>query len=166
MQQPLPVVDSAPVSMSSMAVPPSFLRFPPEIRNRIYRLLLVRNGVIRARAIGAALSSQLLYTCRQVLSEAHPILYGENTWELVITSAHHPNRSPLYGLICLKRNSQEIPPGELGLLDSQFRLLRRFNILVQHWTMQDVDLIRHGARLALDILAKAPQVDYLCLRCS
>ncbi|KAK3356838.1 hypothetical protein B0T25DRAFT_537518 [Lasiosphaeria hispida] len=159
----LAMVDLAPLSTSLAAAPPSLLDFPPEIRNKIYRFVLVQEGAIGPHGWGS-LSLQLLSTCRQVLIEARPILYGENTWGMEITSALDPKYGPFHGLPFLKRGGRDIDTGE-GLLDNRIRHLRRFDIILRHWTIQEVDRVRQGARQALDFLGKVSQIDYLHLRC-
>ncbi|KAM7191193.1 hypothetical protein V8F33_009064 [Rhypophila sp. PSN 637] len=71
-----------------------FLSLPGEIRNKIYRLVLCDHEVIDNYTYsqipahsGCARgelhkSAQLLRTCRQIHTEAMPILYGENTFQI------------------------------------------------------------------------------------
>lgn len=49
----------------------------------IYRLLLYRNEPLENRYHNH-LSPRILRTCRQILNEALPILYGENVWKIKI----------------------------------------------------------------------------------
>ncbi|KAK4444136.1 hypothetical protein QBC34DRAFT_442775 [Podospora aff. communis PSN243] len=63
---------------------PSFLGIPAELRLEIYRYLLIAPGPIDIDWEKPRLQPNILRTCKQVLSEAHPILYDENTWKLHI----------------------------------------------------------------------------------
>lgn len=76
----------ANVTSKSAAVkegPPSFFIFPPEIRLKIYRLLLVNSEPLDLDYHGAEkLSCAILCTNSVVFSEAFPVLYRENTWNL------------------------------------------------------------------------------------
>ncbi|KAK4451261.1 hypothetical protein QBC34DRAFT_424111 [Podospora aff. communis PSN243] len=91
--------------------PFEFLQLPGEIRNRIYRLLLVQSDPIEnflihnpfPPYIGSPhvnLCGQLLRTCREIHSEATSILYGENTWSFTIYNNHDAKS---LGLACPDR---------------------------------------------------------------
>lgn len=56
-----------------------FLELPGEVRNRIYRLLLVENPPICIPCDPEIVAVHLLRVCRQIHEEAIPILYQENT---------------------------------------------------------------------------------------
>jgi len=59
----------------------SFLELEPELRNRIYRELLVTDNVVKFNpAPRLSRTAALLRTCRQVHGEARGILYGENAF--------------------------------------------------------------------------------------
>ena len=62
----------------------SFLELEPELRNRIYRELLVNDKVVKfAPGMGClSRTSALLRTCHQVHEEARGILYGENAFHI------------------------------------------------------------------------------------
>lgn len=80
------------------AAGPSFLGLPPEVRNMIYRLLLVANKPLgtmtkykrtKSRPVWAKfgkyhLEPAVLRVCLQVYQEAGPILTGENTFGIYI----------------------------------------------------------------------------------
>ena len=80
------------LSNSSNTRPLSFLDLPAELRNHIYRILLVsrlipalRKLCVRNHCSDYALPTlpihpALLATCRQIHEEATPLLYGENTF--------------------------------------------------------------------------------------
>lgn len=55
-----------------------FKALPPEIRNKIYRLLLVKKEFNFANPDNFSVSSAFLRTCKMVHSEGCSILYGEN----------------------------------------------------------------------------------------
>ena len=59
---------------------PGFLSLPKEIRDQIYRVMLVteRSLDFAKPCIGFRRSSQLLATCRQIYQEARHLLYSEN----------------------------------------------------------------------------------------
>lgn len=59
----------------------SFLELEPELRNRIYRELLVTDKVVKFNpAPRLSRTAALLRTCRQIHDEARGILYGENAF--------------------------------------------------------------------------------------
>lgn len=72
--------------LTSMRLNPkyaSFLELEPELRNRIYRELLVTDTVVKFNpAPRLSRTAALLRTCRQVHEEARGILYGENAFHL------------------------------------------------------------------------------------
>ena len=55
-----------------------FLELPGEVRNTLYRHILVRDRHVRMPCDSLEISVQILRLCRQVFEEAPPILYGEN----------------------------------------------------------------------------------------
>ena len=62
-----------------------FFRLPTEIRNMIYRLLMVHPTNLTGSPLQVTtLSSQLLRTCRAMYREGLHFLYGENTWNVII----------------------------------------------------------------------------------
>ncbi len=69
-------------SMSGMVTGNGFASLPPEIRNRIYRMVLVRKRPIQFQVgdRGNSCSAAILRTCRQVYHEARSVLYGENVF--------------------------------------------------------------------------------------
>ena len=58
--------------------PPSLLKIPAELRNEIYRLVLISDEQIEIKDIYK--EPALLSTCRQIRKEATPILYLGNSW--------------------------------------------------------------------------------------
>jgi hypothetical protein len=79
-----------------MHISPAFLTLPPEIRTKIYRLLFCLDDPIFTYV---NLSAAFLRTCRQILSESRPILYGENIFEMQILD-HYENGEQAYFLRC------------------------------------------------------------------
>lgn len=84
----------APRTRAHVAAGPTFLGLPAEVRNMIYRLLLVADRPLGSEAGNELddcpeidwakygdyhLQPAILCTCRQVHREARPILFGENT---------------------------------------------------------------------------------------
>ena len=58
-----------------------FLSLPPELRNKVYRLIFVADTDLRwGSPTNFCRSGQFLSTCRTVYSEGCSILYGENTF--------------------------------------------------------------------------------------
>ena len=98
------LIDRDLLRTPSQECSPFFTRFPPEIRNQIYRCLLIskHNGIIErpdillkfktkqlvfmARAADRipfelGIRTAIIHTCCQAYMEALPILYGENIFE-------------------------------------------------------------------------------------
>ncbi|KAJ5467113.1 hypothetical protein N7475_004865 [Penicillium sp. IBT 31633x] len=68
-------------------MPVSFLGLPPELRNEIYALLLVREEPIDPLFGDHKLATNLLATNTTILHEAGSLLYGHNRFDL--TSWNH-----------------------------------------------------------------------------
>lgn len=96
-----PQVVDAPVVKSYVPAQPTITGIPVELRLKIYRLVLLVGGVInpypsyfqgKQKVEGEQALPQvaLVHTCRQVYDEAIPILYGENSFRLNVTSADLP----------------------------------------------------------------------------
>lgn len=70
----------------------SLFNLPGEIRNRIYRLVLVHQPDCNILPLsGKRSSAPLLHTCQQIRSEARSIYYGENNFH-VLTSPYAADR--------------------------------------------------------------------------
>ncbi|KAL8894873.1 MAG: hypothetical protein Q9207_008380 [Kuettlingeria erythrocarpa] len=92
-----PPADTPVAKALFLPAEPTFTGIPVELRLKIYRLVLVVKGVINPYP-GYFQSGQqveeeqtmpsvaLLRTCRQLREEAAPILYGQNTFPLNVTS--------------------------------------------------------------------------------
>lgn len=82
--------------LSTTIVPPPFLRLPPEILLKIYRLLLLSDMMVRMQWLHEVdytrplndLSPAILRTCHFIYDEAMDVLYREN-----IFRAHRVNES-------------------------------------------------------------------------
>jgi hypothetical protein len=59
------------------------LELPPELRNQIYRYVLVSKSTVHV-GLGAFVESPLLMTFKQIRHEATSIFYKENTIEILI----------------------------------------------------------------------------------
>jgi hypothetical protein len=86
-----------------MAQPSAFLdRLPRELRDEIYRLLLVRNpGTYKAckcndymREKMVHFNPSLLLVCKQVYAEAARVFYHENTFRLGTVDVVRLSRAP------------------------------------------------------------------------
>lgn len=69
---------------------PTLLRLPPEIQNRIYRLILVKDDPINVQRQFDRQEEQtplsLLHTCKEINKNARPIYYGCNTFKFSAAS--------------------------------------------------------------------------------
>lgn len=97
----------------------TFLDLPGEIRNQIYRLLLIVPSPSTKRVLGSdpAIYPQILCVCRKVHKEASEILYGANTF------LAHPNL--LSGLPRLRPYYETISSKRL------ISLIRRYHFRVR-----------------------------------
>ena len=74
-----------PVPASVISEQLCFLNLPLEIRSSIYDLLLVApNGIMTCSHKDFNPHPQILRVCRQIHTEASPILYGKNQFHLVV----------------------------------------------------------------------------------
>lgn len=113
-----------------------FLRLPAELRNAIYRLVFLSptdkkiegeftfEDTIEVQR-SAELTGQFLSTCRQVYLEGRTILYGENTFSLLVISNHLIARQGWmsYGNINVKPKIDN-PNGHA------FKAMRRVHVVV------------------------------------
>jgi len=61
-------------------------KIPAEVRNKIYQLSLVKEGVVLdVKMLSTPTEPALLATCRQIRNEASSIFYGENTFHTDIS---------------------------------------------------------------------------------
>ncbi|KAJ5288045.1 hypothetical protein N7478_003731 [Penicillium angulare] len=67
-------------------MPASFLSLPAELRNEIYKYLLVCRNPINPWGTGHELASNLLSTNTTILYEASSLLYGNNCFDLTSLS--------------------------------------------------------------------------------
>lgn len=99
-----------------------FLSLPPEIRLIIYRLLL-RHSKPLAGERYIKLSPAILRTCRLILEEARPVLYGENIWKMRIFHCNYEVKA--YFLDCISFDEEAVPRWGPRLAD-----MRNFYVVV------------------------------------
>lgn len=85
-----------------------FLDFPMKIRIIIYQFLLQKHELIDYFK-KVRLHPSIVRTCRQVLSEAHPILYGQNTIKMSIDNTSGPEYTTYEGISRLERHDYHRP---------------------------------------------------------
>ena len=163
--------------------PPGFLSFPGEIRNKVYRLLFRYETTMNFKPYpDVELSTEFLYTCRQIYTEALPILYGENTWRFK-TSNTEPTW--FYNLACPFALCHDFDPEQLDFDPEQqdfdpeqqdkpntktrtsvLRYLRRFSICIEYTSKYNVTPIRKVTRWLEHRLRRVPRIDFLQLECN
>lgn len=156
---------------------PGFLSLPPEVRNIIYRLLLVRQGAVdkRGRTFWSAskpqLSTQLLRTCRRIHHEAITILYGENTFKITISDASHSCTRLRYPRPVSQAFSRRSKTRTVESTDHEsevsplLHMMRRFGIEIEdieEWAVDPFRRYPHGYNLYVQ---RALGSDYLELKC-
>ncbi len=134
--------------------PPSFLDFPFEIRLIIYRLLLRKDDLIGGD--GTKLHPSIIRTCRQVLSEAHCVLYGENTHLIKINNSSGPDYTSITA-------NDYLADWNNDLAIDRIQHLRRFKITIQYSDEYELDLIRQAIRKVCSGLSTIPRLDYVCI---
>ena len=80
-------------------MPTSFLHLPGEIRNEIYRYLLVHEGTIKPWDGDHELSPNILATNKTILHEARSILYGNNCFDLSLRGRSPYRIQVFFGII-------------------------------------------------------------------
>jgi len=135
----------------------SFLNLPPEIRLKIYRFLLCGDDLITP-SWSFELHPSILGTCRQVLFEARPILYEENTWHLrIFVDSFGEGRADFRGTDHFGEDR-----------DYRFRRrisnLRRFDIAVEIQDEGDLWTVRLAVRMVCEVLCDLPRLNYLHIR--
>jgi hypothetical protein len=86
----LPTVASLSAATETSSFFP-FLRMPTELRNMVYRMLLVSRHRIHVECLTKnfckhrlAISTNILRVCRQIIAEALNVLYGENNFVTIV----------------------------------------------------------------------------------
>ncbi|KAK6396927.1 hypothetical protein LTR65_007425 [Meristemomyces frigidus] len=110
-----------------------FLDLPPEMRNMVYKELVVLQDSWYCHP-------QILATCQQVHDEATSILYGDNLIEVKI----YKDGVIAHG----KRCGPYVPAAPHGLGDFRTLVWPGFLLRVQHLRIAVVELPRHFARMA------------------
>ncbi|KAK3365211.1 hypothetical protein B0T24DRAFT_639509 [Lasiosphaeria ovina] len=142
----------------------SFFTFPAEIRIEIYRLLLVHSEGIGSQALGVSLCPAILSTCRQILSEARPILYGENVWGMTVADIDGYREAFECGTDMasfLFHWSFLSPPRILDLRKFWVRLFANVNGLE---TITESINVRSLAAKVFSALSRHPHIDYLMIQ--
>ena len=124
----------------SATVSPFFDKLPVEIRNEIYRLLLVNPALGRTelhlvdlQEVKYELAVQILYTCKQTYEEGSRILYSDNTFSFACLEAGHYSQRPCGEPICplLRYPSTSSPiPATYSELPLTAPKVRRWKILL------------------------------------
>jgi len=119
-------------------------KIPIEIRNKIYKLLLVSDAVSQPDSPNAkngltlsskyGLTPSILCTCRQIYLEASEVMYGSNTFLLT------------GGTSTLTRHSQKFP--ELGMIDGFWDKIAAVQ-KVKHWKLFIGVARGHGNKMGL-----------------
>ncbi|KAI9797840.1 MAG: hypothetical protein M1835_006362 [Candelina submexicana] len=85
-QQEVSALSSLPPATAAQSAPQTtglgFQCLPPELRNKVYRLLFVGDRVLLHDKRDLSRSASFLRTCRQVYEEGRTVLYGENIFKL------------------------------------------------------------------------------------
>jgi hypothetical protein len=161
---------------SPNASPTSFFSLGPELRTRIYELVLYRADVIGTWSsereewpdAPVRLSAQLLRTYKQIHAEGLPILYGKNTFEITISNTFGPYSRTLYCPEALEAILQ-IPSSRDATRDKQVVVphLRRFSIQVRYTSTHKLSLLRDTVRRLVWHLQtwSLPRIALLRLEC-
>ena len=132
----------------------TFLGLPAEIRVLIYRFLLCQDEPIHYSK-DAKLSPTILRTCRQILSEAGPILYEENVWKMKISK-----KSGTANLMTLHHMGQYVPdPFDRFLL-----LIKRFNIVVEIRSEREMAFVRRAVTEVSKFLSERSDLHYVHIK--
>ncbi|KAF1361847.1 hypothetical protein EJ07DRAFT_42539, partial [Lizonia empirigonia] len=123
--------------VASQERPKGFTDLPPELRNKVYRYVFVRNKDCQIPACppwgsgSLCQSSQFLSTCKLVHNEGCSVLYGENTFAF---ERHESTRGTFY----------EHEPKEIGYQDALqfFKMIGPENIQY----LRDLKLVFNDAR--------------------
>lgn len=166
----------------------SFLCLPAEVRNMIYRLLLVaekplgstenenlpselrgRGGPVWANSGEYHLQPAILSVCWQVNREASPILNGENTFVIYICGYDEfEDEQYTYGeeisghaTTKLMNFQYDVALGVFLNCNAPFSKFERFELLVERADLLEVR--SHIKRLCLSISRRASALQHLCL---
>jgi hypothetical protein len=131
-----------------------FLTLPLEIRTIIYRLLLHHDEPIPRFFLGGGLNPAILRTCRQILSESRPILYGENIFQMKIWSKYGDERASFVKCGHFAERAEL----EFGL---RLKDMRQFEILVEVQCEDEVWGVKSAVRAVSKVLSEFPKLDYL-----
>ena len=137
-------------------------RLPPELRMIIYRLVLVTDEPISdspsvrpKKPLYRLRHPNLLRACKLIYSEAQPVLYGENTFQLRINEAL-PGAVKFLGRLDFVKHAKKYLSG--------FYCLRKFRITVRVFGLKkrtEFHDTKSTVRSAATALAEIPYLDYL-----
>lgn len=135
---------------------PQLLTLPAEVRNMIYNLLFIHDGIFDTQHHNERpkLSAQFLRTCRQIYDEGFPILYGANTWVFEFENTAGPHHDVDGWPIPLEKTVEKILPH-----------LRRIMIRVRFTDDHKVAPMRDAVRHLAEALTRAPKLEYVELGC-
>lgn len=163
-----------PETQAHAAAGPSLLDLPPEVRNLIYRLLLVTDQILGIKREGEfpffprpvwagfrkyGLQPAILRVCWQLHREASLILNGENTFGIHIHGfdvAHRPEVRRL-----LKRLQFDNELGSFRKCHASIDKCTRFEIVIQHAFIPAVRL--RVRSLCYSVLRKLPALQHVRL---
>lgn len=105
-----------------------FLDLPPELRNKVYRLLFVTKEPLDFHnPCNFSRSAALLATCRQVHNEGRGILYSENNFNLErdrgCRAPYWSNKTQEVGFKDIRRFLTSIGPSNIAMLRDVFMIL-------------------------------------------
>ncbi|KAI0829522.1 hypothetical protein F5Y06DRAFT_282775 [Hypoxylon sp. FL0890] len=140
----------------------TFFDLPTEVRLMIYRLLLCQNHpiwgpVLCYRSRENRLSTSILCTCRRILHEARPILYGENIWGYMIRHRYGEG----YINIFEAEYFMELFVERIGV---RLEDLKRLHIEVEICREDEVFCVRSALTMLLKTLSELPNIQYVHIR--
>ncbi|KAM7202958.1 hypothetical protein V8F20_004205 [Naviculisporaceae sp. PSN 640] len=151
METPVADIDSTAVAELPQGTDQivNWFRFPANVRNRIYRLLLTRDEPIEQGRWVRDLSAQLLRTCRAVYKEGMPILYGENTFVFKAENTWGPHYSNEleYHIHALRH---AFTP-KVSKHNRTFYPPRRFHVEIRYTPRHGLNLLRENVQHLVDI---------------
>ena len=155
-------VDAMAGTVMPIESPKGFLDIPMEIRVQIYRYLLRQNesiDIYQLLRLGdepnrVRLQPCILRSCRKVSSEALPVLYGENTWNVVINNTlEDPFKDQSNHRLCFFRDNHLL------------QRLRRLDIRIMVSVMGSIHCFRWDVTDVCRVLANLVQINYLRISC-
>ncbi|KAF2495621.1 hypothetical protein BU16DRAFT_394462 [Lophium mytilinum] len=115
-----------------------FLKLPPELRNKIYKLLFVSQSELRFNNPQFSLSSAFLRTCKQVHDEGRSILYGEGTF---VFERNRLSRSPFWDPVAKEIGYKDMRRF-LTMIGDNLALLRQVRVVFEDATPSSLPYVR------------------------